>query len=434
MKKIPLSISPSYVNWSWWQAVRELFQNGMDAHERGHKLSYSYNPEQKQLVIKNTGAHLARETLVLGVSSKRGVASQRGEFGEGYKLACATLCRLGAKVVIFNRSEIWIPELAHSDEFNTEILFFSIRENTSEYPLTFVVNGLPPEEWEIAKSRLLFLQTPYPQNIACNDGRILLDPAHSSKLYVKGIFVADLPDKHAFGYDLSGVRLDRDRQSPDTYTLRVQIANVIKRLVESNQLPADRALQVLEEGAGETLAFDTDFGQATDFHKKISDAFDSKYGEEAIPVSSLEESVRARDFALKGVIVNSPLLRALRKVKSPLDKILALKIMSTSRVWNAHELSDSEVANLRWAVDLVRKVEPVDLNKVFIVDFIGDKLWGKYETATGNVYIAKRILENRVSLMATLVHEACHKYGPDGDQLHRDAVEDRMAKLIVMHS
>jgi hypothetical protein len=406
----------------------------MDAHERGQKLSYSYNETHQQLVIKNDGALLPRETLVLGVTSKKGISSQRGEFGEGYKLAAATLCRLGAKIAIFNGKEAWIPGLEHSEVFNTEVLCFTIRPNTAEYPLTFVINGVPKSEWESARSRLLFLQNPYPEALHCAEGRVLLAPEYAGRLYVKGIYVSDLPDQYAFGYDLAKIKLDRDRQSPDTFTLRQTIATVLKRVVESGAIPPTKILEILEAGGGETLAFDSDWGQASAFHQMISDAFDSKYGSEATPVASLEESVRARDFALKGIIVNAPLLRALRKVKSPLDRILASKVLSTSKVWDAHELSDDEISNLKWAVDLVSKVEPASLAQISVVDFVGDKLWGKFELDKGQVFLARRILKERVKLIATLIHELCHRYGPDGDQSHRDAVEDRMAKLIVLHA
>ena len=434
MIRIPLSISPSYVNWSWWQAIRELFQNGMDAHDRGQKLSYTYNENSQQLVIRNEGARLSRETLVLGATSKRNDAAQRGEFGEGYKLACSALCGLGAKIGIYNGGEYWVPEISHSETFGVDTLHFSICEVQNNYSLTFVITGVPKEEWESARAKLLFLHRPYPSSLTCREGTLIIDTSLAGNLYVKGIFVTNLPDKYSFGYDLSNVKLDRDRQSPDTRVLRTAIASTIRRLVESGQLQPSQVLDVLEIGGGETLAFESDYGTISDFHRKLSEAFDVKYGDSAIPVASLEEATRARDFTLNGVIVNAPLLRILRRVKSTLDRILASKALLVTKIWSATELSEEERVNLRWAITLSSKVEPLDLDKITIVDLAGDKLWGKFESAGNNVFIAKRILVDRVALMATLIHELCHRYGPDGHQSHRDAVEDRFAKLITLLS
>jgi len=429
MIRIPLSISPDYVDWSWWQALRELFQNGVDAHERGQPMSYSYFEDKQQLVIKNAGAKLLRKTLVLGVSSKKGMASQRGEFGEGYKLAVATLCKLGAKTIIYNGKEVWRPELAHSEMFNTEVLFFDIKEGGTEHSLTFVISGVPKSEWDSAKSRLLFLQSPYPDSVSCSDGNILLQKHLAGKLYVGGIYVGDMPDSYAFGYDLANVVLDRDRKAPDVYSLRYVLSRLLRRAVESGKLEPSEILDVLESGGGEALSFDVDYGPATEFHKKLAAAFDAKYGSDAIPVSSLEEGLRARDFCMRGVVVNAQLLRTLRKVKSTLDKVLESRILEVSRVWSAHELDDVEVANLRWAITLVSQVEAIDLKKISIVDFVGDRLWGKFDHATGNVFIARRIIKKH-ALIPTIVHELCHRYGVDGDVLHRDSVEDRLGRVI----
>lgn len=432
MLKIPLSISASYVNWSWWHSIRELFQNAIDAHDRGQVMNYSYNHEHQRLVIKNTGALLARETLVLGVTSKKDVSSQRGEFGEGYKLAMATLCRLGAKPKIYNGQEVWTPELSHSDVFNTEILYFKVDiEPKGNYALSFVIDGIPEEEWVLARSRLLFLGSVYPKNICLPEGNILLDKEYASKLYVKGIYVADLPDKYAFGFDLSKIRLDRDRQAPDVITLRKHVSALIIRAVEAGSLSADSVLDLLEAGGGEALAFEHDYSQPSDFHRKLSAAFDKKYGESAVPVGSMEESIRAQDFAMKGIVVNSAVLRALRKVKSSLDRILASKILEVSRVYSAHELSVIQMENLKWAVNLASTVEPIKMSNVSVVDFTGNKLWGKYETETGKIFLSSKVLLERKDLIATVIHEACHKYGLDGEISHRDAVEDRMGRLVV---
>jgi hypothetical protein len=412
--------------------MRELFQNGMDAHEQGLLMTYSFDEKLRQLAIKNEGASLPRESLVLGVTSKRNAANQRGEFGEGYKLAMATLCRLGAHVTIFNGKEIWIPELIHSDVFNTEVLSFTIKPSAIEHSLTIVVTGIPVAEWELANERLLFLYDTQPKALSCNDGSILLEPQYAGKLYVKGIFVNDLPDKHKFGYDLSKIKLDRDRQIPDIYALRYALCCLLKRTTELGLLKPLEVLEILEAESGEIRAFDADFAKSPVFEKIVAEAFDTKYGKDAIPVKSLDDSIRAKDFALKGVIVNSTLLRILNNTKVSLNQIVESMVLLPTKIWSANELSNEEISNLKWAVELTARVEPISLTQISVVDFIGDKLYGKFEFSTEHVSIARRILCDKVELIATMVHEICHRYGPDGDLRHRYAVENRLSKLILL--
>jgi hypothetical protein len=431
MTKIPLSISPNYVNWSWWQALREVMQNAIDSHDCGMPMSYSYDEKSGHLMVKNIGAELGRETLVLGVSSKKNIASQRGEFGEGYKLALATFVRLGSNVVIMNGREVWTPELSHSNVFNTEILSINIAHAETASPLTFHIDKVPAEEWARAKARLLFLNAKYPECIVSAGGRILTDKRYAGMLFVKGIFIANLPDKYNYGYDLDSVTLDRDRQAPDAYSLRIAVSTLLKRAVESRAIPANALLEILMVEGGESLCFESDWSAASAFHTMISDAFDLKYGENCVAVASFEESLRAADFAMNGIVLNQQLLRIIRRVKSPLDALISSKILSVEKTYSAHELSAVETANLKWAIALATRVEPFDLAKLSIVDFFGNKLWGKFDRNTHNTFLARSILSNKTALIGTLIHELCHKYGNDGEQSHRNAVEDRLSKLIV---
>ncbi len=427
--RVPLSISPDYVNWSWWECIRELFQNGIDSHTLGNTMRYSYSRLSKRLIIHNDRSVLARETLVLGVSSKRGDDSQRGGFGEGYKLAVSVLLRLGATITIFNGNEVWTPELAFSDQFNSKVLFFSmIPSSRSASGLTFVITGVPEEEWERAQSRLLFLSK-YPEHIKTSKLCILTDPQYSGKLFVKGIYVSDLSDKHTFGYDISKISLNRDRQAPDPYAFKVLVSSAFKEAVVSGALPAQRLFDILEKGGGEASAFDADWVAASKFEELLCQAFDSKYGADSIPVSNPEEAQRVADWSLTGVQINPSLLRLLRRVKSSVEKIAQSGVYEISRQYTVRDLSEQEKESLRWAISLVSQYESVDLNRVHVVDFRTKRLLGMYRG--GDVFLDRRVLADRYNLIATLVHEVCHKYGIDGSQIHRNKVEDTLGKIIV---
>ena len=428
-ERIPLSISPNYVQWGFWQAIRELFQNGMDSHDKGNKLNFGYTPETKNLVIRNLGATLPRNTLVLGVSDKKNDASQRGEFGEGYKLACATLLRLGCRVYIHTGAEIWVPEIAHSKEFNTDILWMKITKAEPKVDsLTFSIYGIPEDEWKLAVSRLLFLQT-YPEHIPTGSGKILTAKEHANKLYVRGIYVDDLSDGYEFGYDLNGLKLDRDRQMANAWDLKSGVAQCIRNGIESGRLEANTLIRILDEERGEKCVAEFSI-EKSDFIRKIAESFATIYGADAVPVQDIEQSAIAASAGLKGIVVSTPLLKLLLKQLMPYDKVVKLRLMDVEKRYSIFELSKEELDNLKWAVETINKYEPCSLSKLQIVDFKGNHILGKFVHQTKEINLARSLLTKRADLISTLVHEQCHAYGGDLTIQHRDACERVFGKII----
>ncbi len=88
MAKIQLSIKTDYLpNWGLWEGIRELIQNGRDAEiEMDAPMSVDYKFDRQTLVIKNSGAALTQEALLLGHTTKVGRSDTIGKFGEGLKL------------------------------------------------------------------------------------------------------------------------------------------------------------------------------------------------------------------------------------------------------------------------------------------------------------------------------------------------------------
>jgi len=184
MTRLELSISPNYVRWGRWEAIREIIQNAKDAEDLGHPMFAKHGQDGTKpiLIVTNESATLPRESLVLGTSTKQENSQQRGEFGEGYKLALATLLRLKCNVVIYNGKELWEPTLEFSEQFNSRVLVINItqpNELSNHNSLEFRVQGITSKDWKQAQERLLFLPgSKAGQTISCENGQILLDPRH----------------------------------------------------------------------------------------------------------------------------------------------------------------------------------------------------------------------------------------------------------------
>lgn len=435
MSEVELSIAPTYVKWGMWEALRELIQNAKDADDLGYKMDITYFPKSSRLEISNAGVKLGRETLVLGNTSKRDNINQRGEFGEGYKLALATLLNLQCKISMFNDTEVWQPFLKISSVFNTVVLALTFSKAPMPTgALKFEITGVSPEVWKTVSERLLFLG-PTPESSIKIDfaGHILNEAVYKSKLYVKGIFVGNLPQEHWFGYDLLNVKLDRDRNLADPFSLKSEIRAILKKAVILEKIDAKTAFEILgKQDVGESGCFISDWDEGGPFHMKIKEFFVALHGENAIPVEGMGEAIEAQHYGLKGVIV-SPAVRAiLSKVIQPFVNVRKVKATEAIKTYCIDELSKDEIENFRWATSLVSTVEPkMDVNKIAVVDFRSVNVHGTFDN--GYIRLSKTDLVNRKELIATTVHEVSHFYGADGTVEHRDACERIFSEIICLN-
>ncbi len=291
---INLSISPNYIDWGTWEAVRELMQNCKDSHDKGNKGYVRYETTTRKLSIVNEGAKLERSTLLMGGSTKRDDDTQIGCHGEGYKVALTALMRLGKPVYIHNDDELWVPSIRHDDTFNADVVTITI----SEAPRTtgsihVVVEDIEEDEMMEIINRVLFLGygldqgdgtmyydivDSYPLTVYSNDVGTIL--ATTGDLYVRGLYVGKLPHKDwPLGFNFNDLKLNRDRDVPD-YN---DISNKISALFSAM---GDEALEwwpledLLDGGVLTKLFYDAYSCSLSDIYGK---AFRKDHGDKAVP-------------------------------------------------------------------------------------------------------------------------------------------------------
>lgn len=440
-KTLELTLSSGYVrNWNVWEAIRELLQNGIDAHDKGHSLRVEFIPEKEgangpipsRLKIINEGVTIGRDALILGNSTKADDANARGQFGEGFKLAWMVLLRAGKGIWAKSGSERWTPSLGHSNDFNSEVVKVECAPVKHENIVRCDVRGLSKEDWENIRDRMIFLKKPR-KTIEVGRDTIILSDKYRGRLYVKGIFVCDLPDEHAYGYDLYGVDLDRDRTLADPWSLRRAMRRVLTGAVERDLIPADEVYKILDNDRyAEARVFRDYYAYAGDFERAIAAKFEAQHGEDALPVSSIEESVQAQHLGIKGV-VSSPSIKAIvEKVKGNFSDKKKSRKSDAKKTYSAQDLTPDEIEALMWALRTFRlSGETLDSGQVNVVDFYGDGICGTYRKSDDSVRLARRILSDRRELIATLVHEVAHRYGGDGTVDHRDAIDRIFGDIVV---
>jgi hypothetical protein len=409
-----------------WSGVRELIQNALDGQDQGYPMSISYGKARDRsgefaLKIVNEGVVLDRNALVLGFSDKGGLGSNaRGKHGEGLVVGINALLNLGCQVWVRTGQEAWIP--FHDDSDGLEKLFIDIRKQPKMInDLHVEVKGITPEDWEEYQNRVLDL-IPDVKRISVERGEILTESRFRNKLFVKGIYVSELPDKYVYGYNLNKLDLNRDREVANPWDLRYEVNKVIGEAAQLGLISVERLYEIFsDDGCGESRAIVDYSSIAGDVSRKITEHFLSKHGDNALPVTSLGEENEAAHFGFGGVHVSRSLQTMLQSQMGTNEEKMKSRHDDVVKTYSRAELSEDEWNNLMWAVNLVSQ-DPdypwFSLNNVSVVDFRSEGTMGTFNKDTKAISLAKRYMGDRAELLTTIAHEVAHQHAGDGEFNH----------------
>ncbi len=437
--KFILPIQFRYVpEWNGLDGLREFLTNWQDGKARHsqHEGSMSFTKSTKGewvLKLRNPGVYVTRDKLTFGGTDKQGRDDQIGHFGEGMKLGFMCVLRAGWTVRVVNHDEIWKIVMEHSREFGTEVLAIHIsRRQTGPAGFFEVqVSGLPEMALDELKKRSLALAPPPPEEVlTVPAGEILLSDRHKGFLYVHGILICALPEPSSFGYNLNGVKLDRSRRLADPWDLKYEVRQALDAALLRNLLPGPRIFDILASDmvSMESLALQDMFckGSVT---AALRAEWEARYGG-LIPVGNMKDSIAATGLGIKSR-TTSPVLAKLLGIEGLDLKIQAKEArLQAKRLWGFEELSTVDQASVLWAL---RVIEPLglDLGKFQVVDFPDEAVQGTYNSGTGVIRIAQRVLQDRELLGVVLVHEIAHRAGADGSTEHLQEIQAIAGKLLA---
>lgn len=427
MAIMELPIKHSYVpSWGTWEGVREIVQNGLDEQDqRNHKLEVLYDPRRETLTVRNIGADMGPNVLLLGESSKTEDSSLRGQFGEGLNLAMLALVRAGHSLYVTTPNESWTAQLGKSAVFNERVLMVQTRKRrTPGKDVTVLIGNLPEERWFEIRDRFLPL-TEYVKIDGGYYGDLLPEPQHAGKIYVKGIFVMDWADTN-FGFDLRNVQTDRDRNMISAWDLQYHIRYVISAAMKSGvEGVAAKIFDKFVAGDADVNGASADLGSQS-FREEMARRFREKYGENAVPVATLSECRELEFMGLVGVITPQGLRNVLKTVLGGVEEARLKHKVQVSRTYSLSELSlverdvlDDAVRRVSVACSkmMVGQHEPEEplTARVAIVDFTLDDTAAVTQMSTGDIQIARRCLETRGEFLGCLIHEEAHARTKAGD-------------------
>jgi hypothetical protein len=418
-----LTIEATYLpKWGCFEGCREIIQNAKDS-EIQYSAPMTIKYDNGTLFVKNDGVVLPKEVLLLGHTTKLTNANLIGQFGEGLKVSCIALLRQGLEIKIITGNEVWIPKIDNSSVYKAKVLVFDVYETlTTKNEIIFEINGLTVDHWVELQKKLLFIREYPKENIKCDHGHILLDKEYKGYIFVKGMFVSVNPD-FKFGYDFNVANLDRDRRmipclSDKSSTLLSDAINTGLLAKEVLELMINKA----EESSHITNWKVNDVGACV-----LADEF-TKIHPGYVPVENKIQLIEIEKHGKRGIIVSWNLRTILERQLGPIENYIKELSLSCIKEYDVKELTLSEfniyIRSMYIIINTAKKLnEPeISFDKVKIVDFTKETLYGTYTFNTGTIRISRKNLTSIAQTLYTLIHEAAHVHGYDHTNEHEEAI------------
>lgn len=327
MAKYNLNMSIDHCpNWGFWEAIREILQNGDDEQVENplNTFTVKYFKDKNKLVLFNKESVLEKKTLIIGHSTKRDNKNTIGKYGEGYKVSFAVLARLGKPVVVknFKNKEKWTI-IVEDDVVKVDVtkyIFKSVPDNN----LTWEISGVTEEEWNSIQTFYL----PFMNDLDVVEteyGKLIKNENLKGNIYINNLFIEKNKEISAAYSLISGsVDLDRDRKGVNWFDLKYQIGKILTASEKVSENSLDYVTKLLEKDSPES-----DFVVSLakeNILNKVKENFELNNSENAYPVSSQSEydMIDTIYSDLKPVIVTQQVYKCLmrtEKYSSP-EKVL----------------------------------------------------------------------------------------------------------------
>lgn len=362
------SLSDKYVpNWGVEEGIRELMQNALDSHDKGNKIGVTYVRKNRQLIIYNRGARLSRESLLLGSTTKLGDNTQRGQYGEGMKVGALALVRAGKKVSINNSNEYWEASIRKSDNFDSDVLAFKVvKSKIDDDKLTFTIDNIQPEEWNVIRQRFLRIDQPDSNTVLKSpQGNVLLDKKYKGMIFCGSIYVDTHKDLE-YGYDfkVSELTLNRDRNMVNSFEVTWATSKMWATLAANAKGKKFDTYDMLKRGVSD-VEYLKNFADYTIVGDTV-DKFFKDNPPKSYPVRNEEEASAVRSMGYNPVYSSASYTGVLT---NQLGTIEDLKRRVEAEYSLFQDITPIDDANIEWVFQVMFKVDPKFKFKMNIVKF-----------------------------------------------------------------
>lgn len=338
---------------------------------RVFKMGVTYLRSKNQLLLFNRGASLERANLLLGSTTKEGDDTQRGKYGEGFKVGSLALVRAKKPVTIFNGNEKWESCIKKSEEFDSEVLAFKITKN-NPHPadkLLFQVDNITPDEWKSMNDVFLNIYCPPKETLMSTpEGDVLLDKTLKGKIYCGGIFVTEEKEL-AYGYNFKPavLSLHRDRNMVNSFDVHWNTSKMWGFLSANKKGKLYDIKNMLKLGTPD-VEYLSKFSDYT-LTGKLAMDFLADNAERSYPVTSEEEAKRVRQLGYSPVYHSGSYTSTLRGSLGTIENLERRVELDYNLFQNITATDD---ANIQWVFEVMFKVDPKFKFKMVVAKFALD--------------------------------------------------------------
>jgi hypothetical protein len=451
MGTLVFPIAEGYVrSWGVWEMVREIVQNGLDEDDQGRTLSVEHDGEY--LRVRNLGADMDGRAMLLGYSDKG--PEQRGRHGEGLNLAMLVAARMGLAMEVETRNERWVPYIGMSAEYGGRVLCVRTQRLRRVRDGVTVRVRIPAVDWEgVYRERFLkFVKWDVGEEMRSYAGAVLMRPEFRGRIYVRGIYVME-DASLCTGFDFQNVELDRDRSVLAAWSVQYAAGEIWQTLVGRVEGVAAKVFQLAMEDAPEVGGFT----YMSSLKETVARQFKERFGADAVPVLSTEDSARVVAAGRRPVVVPQR-MHAMLVGQGVADAAAVLRRHGSEvRVrYAAEDLTEGErgvlaavEAAIRGAQGLVGDLRDacraygvqegwaeVIWPHVVVSEFNDERIEGEWERIGAGcvVYVARRMLASLPLALPLVVHEFAHHAtgSTDGALGHTRAIEELWTLLYFV--
>jgi hypothetical protein len=411
-KEIVYPISLSYVpEWGAWEVIRELVSNAIDT-----RTAWSMTREADDLVITDSGTGLVIRQLLFGVSEKAD-SNAIGQFGEGLKLAMLVLTRMGLTARVSSGVlRLWNEVEEIGGEACLKLCFTDNNElflGTEVFIQGWGAENPIFEERFVQDSDILY---------KTEAGQLLSQCA----LYVKGVYVCDLPD-YEWGYNLLDTKMNRDRSAVSEWDVKYGIGEVWSKITDSSCWKV--FFEAVNDGTKEREINIENLSEQAE--AAMQEGFLAQFGKNAVLSTTITDAVEAKHRGAVAVECSSfgyYLRNTLAKIVETDVKYIMRKAGMKAYNVPASDLTPEEQQAWSAVKRLAKKCGYAGKLRVFKKEGVG----GLWDPNTPDIiFIHVNSLYSTMYAKAVFIHELghCESHAADNTDAHMNAVCAIAARL-----
>lgn len=398
-------------HWNIWCALREFYQN---AYDEDPEFEISKDPQD--LLIIDHGKGMAMKHLLFGTGDK--ASDQRGQFGEGLKIAMLVCLREGYPVSIESGKYLIITTEA---QLLGETVMRVAWEDGHNFPgTTVIVQGYTGPTYERR-----IIRPDDPRIIFKDDyGRMVLQEEPTG-IYIKDIWVQEARfygRPSVLSYNLADVKIDESRNIVNSWSAGQEIGRILAKL--DDQEIVYTVMQAIDDDMGESHATLSVLAYP-DLWKR---AFKERHGSHAVVQSDSAVAREAEHMGAKPIEVPYSVRSALSGAIGDDQSYVAEMRAGLSVPIKLKNLSVKQRRHWNLIKRLAARIDPGIEMKVYRMTPLGAAF-----PKNKRMHISPAALDDPVTAIATLIEELDHiVHGTkDLSQEQLDGIPIIAARLLI---